>query len=146
MVMILIMVGPATGAARASDVAIGDSIAQGVGQALGIETRARVGAGSCWIKNAFSGGSYANVVISAGINDPPGQCIAALRYSIHAQRVVWVLPAAINSARLHVAAVAASFDDLTVSYACQGGCSKRNFHPASYPALANMVRRAWAVH
>ncbi len=57
---------------------IGDSIALGTGTALHVETRARVGAPSCEILRKVPGGRYDVVVISAGVNDPPGRCLEAI--------------------------------------------------------------------
>lgn len=119
---------------------VGDSIAKGTGAALGVRTVARESMSSCWIAARTPSFSGAWAVISAGINDPPGSCIEAIRARVRALRVVWILPAPINSARAHVKAVAAAHGDRTVSYACVGGCSTTNFHPASYDTLAAEVR------
>ena len=129
--------------ANAADLAYGDSIALGTGSALRVQVSAIVGASSCSIAARAPGGHYEHVVISAGINDPPGACLEAIRKAVSAGQVVWVLPAAINSARAHVLAVAQRWGDKTVSYSCAGGCSRRSFHPGSYAALAAEVRRAW---
>jgi hypothetical protein len=131
------------GAARAQDLALGDSIGLGTGGALGVHTIARVNMGSCWVRDQTPSSHYDHVVISAGINDPPGGCLNAIRARLSAGQVVWVLPAAINSARASVAAVAARWGDRTVSYACAGGCTKSNFHPGSYARVAQDVRAAW---
>jgi len=129
--------------ANAADLAYGDSIALGTGNALRVQVSARVGASSCSIAARAPGGHYEHVVISAGINDPPGACLEAIRKAVSAGQVVWVLPAAINSARAHVLAVAPRWGDKTVSYSCAGGCSRSSFHPGSYAVLAAEVRRAW---
>ena len=129
--------------AWAADLAYGDSIALGTGSALRVQVSAKVGASSCSIAARAPGGHYEHVVISAGINDPPGACLDAIRKAVSAGQVVWVLPAPINSARAHVLAVAQRWGDKTVSYSCAGGCSRRSFHPGSYAALAAEVRRAW---
>jgi hypothetical protein len=142
---LLVLVGLMEQKAKAADLAEGDSIALGTGRALGVPTHARQNMGSCWIVAHTPGGSFDHVVLSAGINDPPGPCLASLRARLTAKVVVWVLPAPINSARASVAAVAARWGDRTVSYACAGGCTRRNFHPASYAVVANAVRRAWGV-
>ena len=134
------------GKARAADMAEGDSIAKGTGAALHVPTYARTSMGSCWIFHNTPGGHFDHVVLSAGINDPPGPCLEALRARLTAKSVVWILPAPINAARAHVYAVAARYGDRTVSYSCgRGGCTKRNFHPASYGQVAISVRNAWGL-
>lgn len=130
--------------AHAENLAVGDSIAVGTGQALHVLTVAKINAGSCtWILPNAPSGSFEHVVISAGINDPPGSCIEAIRAKYAGVKVVWILPAPISSARAHVAAVARANGDMTVSYRCRGRCTKTNFHPASYPSVAAAVQRAW---
>jgi hypothetical protein len=128
--------------ARASDVAVGDSIALGTGHALGVSTYGRVGAGSCEIVRRVPRGAYAHAVISAGINDGGG-CVAAVRARVRAGVVVWILPAPINPGRAAVLAAVRPGDG-TVSYACAGPCTKSNFHPASYAVVAAAVRAAWS--
>lgn len=120
----------------------GDSIAVGTGHALGVPTYARERMSSCWIEQHMPPPA-AVTILSAGINDPPGACVGSLRSRVHG-RVIWILPAAISSARAHVSSVAAAHGDATVSYRCQGGCSATNFHPASYAAVASEVRRLLA--
>jgi hypothetical protein len=117
----------------------GDSIALGAGEALHVPTHARVGMGSCWIKDNVFGPLPAVVVLSAGINDPPGACLESLREAVGERTVIWILPAPINSARRHVESIAARYGDLTVSYNCSGTCTPFNFHPASYGALAGDI-------
>lgn len=132
--------------ANAEDLAIGDSIAVGTGQALHVRTAARENMSSCWIlAHEAVSGDFEHVVISAGINDAPGSCIESIRAKYTNAKVVWILPAPINSARAHVAAVAAAHGDKMVSYRCAGACSKANFHPKSYPSVAAAVRSAWGV-
>jgi hypothetical protein len=119
----------------------GDSIAEGTGHALGVPTFAHSGSGSCWIAEHSPELFKVNVdVISAGINDPPGECLELIRRRVHARIVIWILPAPINSARAHVLEVARAHGDLTVSYRCDGACTPFNFHPASYEALADDIR------
>ena len=131
--------------ASAADLAIGDSIALGTGQALGVRVIAVVGEPSCpnryrvGIRARTPSGSFDRVVVSAGVNDPPGRCIAAIRARLRARRVVWILPAPVNSARRAVAAVAARWGDRTVSYVA----GRDHLHPASYAVLARAVRHAW---
>lgn len=131
--------------AAASEAMLGDSIAQGTGHAMHVSTYAVKGIGSCAFLSHVPVANYQNVGISIGINDGGG-CVALVRARVHAVRVVWILPASINAGRAAVASVAADYHDGTVSYACKGGCSKVNFHPASYAALAKAMRRAWDQH
>jgi hypothetical protein len=112
-------------------IVIGDSLAVGFGAAAHIETHARVSASSCAIASFVPSGPADVIVVSAGINDPPGRCLDSLRARLHARRIIWILPAPINSARAHVAAVAAAHGDATCSYVT----GPRSFHPRSYEAL-----------
>ena len=127
--------------ARGADLAVGDSIAVGTGQALGVHTVARQNMGSCWIAGRVPGGSWDHAVISSGINDGGG-CNALVRARVHAHVVTWILPAPINAGR-GATLRAMRPGDRAVSYACAGGCSKTNFHPASYGVVAQAVRRSW---
>jgi hypothetical protein len=127
---------------EARDVALGDSIAAGTGHALGVYTVARVGAGSCEIARRVPAEVFDNAVISAGINDG-GRCVAAVRAKVRARRIVMILPAPINAGRAAVLR-AIRRGDAMVGYACRGRCTKVNFHPGSYSAVAAAVRRAWA--
>jgi hypothetical protein len=125
--------------ALAGGLVLGDSIALGTGGAMHAPTIARKSMGSCWIAAHTPRFRGAWAVISAGINDAPGACVEAIRSRVRARRVVWILPAPINSARAHVEAVAAANGDRTISYSCPGPCSTSNFHPESYAALAGAV-------
>jgi hypothetical protein len=126
----------------ANEVAIGDSIAAGTGKALGVETHAKVGAGSCAIIALVPGGHYDGAVISAGINDGGG-CVGAVRAKVDADVIVWILPAPINPGYAAVRAVARRYGDRTVRYRCAGPCTRSNFHPASYQVVAKWVRIKW---
>lgn len=129
--------------AKAQDVAIGDSIALGVGTALHVPTYAKSGMSSCWVLRHMPNASFKHAVISAGINDAPGSCIDAIFNKIRANQVVVILPAGINSARAHVAQEAQSHGFPTISYTCHGGCNRGNFHPGSYAQVANSVQSIW---
>ena len=118
-------------------IVIGDSIAVGTGAVLHMETHARVGAGSCAIMSMVPGGQYDVAVISAGVNDSPGPCLENIRARLHARRIIWILPAPVNSARSHVAAVAAEHGDGTVSYTPGAD----HLHPRSYSELAGQILR-----
>lgn len=129
--------------AKAADAAIGDSIALGTGNALHIETYARQNMGSCWIEVQTPLKNFDHVVISAGINDPPGSCLQGIRQKVKAGSVTWIVPAAINPAYKHVLNIASEYGDKVVFYTCLGGCSKINFHPGSYAEVAHNVKRSW---
>ena len=128
------------------DHVFGDSIACGTGAALRVPTTCRVGQSSCWVLHHVTNKPYRYVAVSAGINDAPGPCVRAILRRIVAQRIVVILPAPINSARANVEVAAVQYGAYPISYACKGGCSKRNFHPDSYSALARGVRGLWLTH
>jgi hypothetical protein len=121
-------------AIHAQTIVVGDSIAFGTGHAMGVRTYARVGAGSCEIAR-YKFPAADTIVVSAGINDAPGQCVRKLYARFGHARVVVILPKGINSARAHVAAVAAAYGYTTISYRTVG----RSFHPRSYPELAAAI-------
>lgn len=124
-----------------ADHCYGDSIAVGTCAYLHIPTTAHKNLGSCAIADFVSTRPFDHVVISAGINDQ-GLCVLPLRSKVHAQRVIWIIPAPINSGRAMVLQ-SMRIGDRFVTYACAGGCTKRNFHPASYAVVAAAVRRQW---
>jgi len=124
--------------ASANTLALGDSLAVGAGQALHVQTIAKVGASSCDILFTVPRARFETVIISAGTNDPPGSCIEGIRELVHADKVVWILP--VNGARSHVEAVAAVHGDKTVSYSPASGRAWP--HPKSYKPLADAVRAA----
>lgn len=145
MVVGFLLLWAAVSPSKAADMAIGDSIALGTGRALHVPTRARVGASSCAIIAYVPDRAVRHMVISAGINDG-GICDGAVRIRVHARRVTWVLPAPINAGALAAWRVVKLYGDGFVSYACRGPCTRRNFHPASYAAVAKAVRRDWNTH
>jgi hypothetical protein len=118
--------------ASANTLALGDSLAVGAGQALHVETVARIAASSCAILRSVPARHFGVVVISAGTNDPPGGCVEKIRAAVHADLVIWILP--VNGARNHVAVVARAHGDKTVSYA--PGPGRLWPHPRSYQPLA----------
>lgn len=127
---------------EAVDACIGDSICRGTGHALGIKTIAIQGAGSCRIARFGAlRRTWDHLVISAGINDD-GACVAAIFAKAKAKHLTAILPAPINGGRAAVIK-ALRPQDTSVSYACAGGCTKVNFHPGSYPAVAKAVRDVW---
>lgn len=145
LIALLVIVGSLAMCTHAfsADLALGDSIALGTGHALRMPTQAVTGAGSCAIADWRHRGSYGHVVISAGINDS-GLCVLAVRASVRAMRVIWILPAPINGGR-EMVLQSMRIGDRFVSYTCPGkhGCTRSNFHPASYAAVARAVRRQW---
>ena len=102
---------------------------------LGHALRGNTGWGPAW-RTAALRPSYDVVVISAGVNDPPGRCLEAIRARAHARRIIWILPAPVNSARAHVVEVACEHGDRTVSYVP----GRDHLHPRSYSELARKVR------
>lgn len=142
--VLVVFLGLSIQHAHAQDGSIGDSIAAGTGRALGVKTQARVGASSCWLLHHVTEWSFRYVVVSAGINDAPGPCVSAIFQRIVAKRVVVILPAPINTAYANVSRLALSHGFATIRYRCAGGCSKSNFHPASYTVLAAGVRHLWS--
>jgi len=129
----------AVSAASASDLALGDSIAFGAGHAMHVQTVAKVGASSCAILGFTPRGHFDRVVISAGVNDPPGRCIAKVLASVDAGEVVLILPPGINSARAAIGRLAREHGIKTVSYIP----GPDGIHPRSYPDLAAAVEAAW---
>ena len=110
-------------------VAIGDSLAVGVGQSMQIETHAKVGASSCWIYHHLPSDSYDTAIISAGVNDGDSKhCITEIRKSVKAKRVIWILPAAYATDEVY--AVAKKWGDTVVSYTT--GKGKTWPHPPQY--------------
>lgn len=125
-------------AAKAEDLALGDSIALGTGQALHIRTSAVEGAGSCAILGHSPSGSFEHVVISAGVNDPPGSCVEAIVQKYRGARIVMIVPSK-TSAAGHIKSVAAKYGAKAVYYRVGAD----GVHPRSYPSVAATVRRAW---
>jgi len=117
--------------------ALGDSIALGTGHALHAATVARVGASSCAIYGFMPPVEKIDLIaLSAGVNDPPGTCIEKIRARLHGKSVIWILPPPVNSARAHIAAVAAKNGDRTISYVP----GKDGLHPRSYKEVARQIK------
>lgn len=117
----------------ADTIAVGDSLAVGYASAAHVQAFARVGASSCAILRMVPAAHHERVVISAGTNDPPGSCVAAIRRAVHADRVVWIMP--VNGAGPNVMHVAAMNGDRLVYYTPAYG----GVHPASYGPMARSV-------
>jgi len=112
---------------------LGDSLALGGGTAAHEQTTARVGASSCAILKMVPSAHHDRVVISAGTNDPPGACVAAIRRAVNARLVVWIVP--VNGGGPNVLAVAAANGDRAVYYKPAHG----NVHPVSYLPMVEGV-------
>jgi hypothetical protein len=122
-------------------IAIGDSIAVGTSQALHIPAYAKERMGSCWILAHMPKRIDAErVVISAGVNDPPGRCDAAIRARIHSYNVVWIRP--VNSASVTVDSIAKRYCDSVISYVV----GPDHLHPQSYGEIAVTVKFEWNAH
>jgi hypothetical protein len=134
----LILVMGICSSSYASDLALGDSIAVGVGAALSIETVGKVGASSCAVLGYTPSGHHNRVVISAGVNDPPGRCDLAIRQKLRGSKVIWILPAT-TSARKNIENISRVFGDVTVSYIV----GRDGIHPRSYQELAARILAAW---
>jgi hypothetical protein len=127
-----------------STLVVGDSIAVGAGGALHATTYAHKGWSSCAIYAMLTTRQPTHVdrvVVSAGVNDPPGECVEAIfrDFAPFAGEIVVILPPPINSARAHIAAVAARYGAKTVSYIP----GRDHLHPRSYPELARTIRSVW---
>jgi hypothetical protein len=123
---------------------IGDSIAVGL-QQLDNECaiHARVGAGSGFITQRYSGNSSQDyVIISMGSNDPNNPSLVrnarALRRSLKAEVVIWIIPYNHTAARA-IESVAKEFSDGWV--ALRYFPSRDNVHP-QYRPVARSVQQA----
>jgi hypothetical protein len=125
--LLIVILGLLATPAWSSELALGDSLALGFGQASGMPTRASVGVSSCRILHMTPTMHFDFVLLSAGTNDPPGRCVEALRARLNAGRVQWVVP--VNAARSRVLAVASAHGDATLFYT-PGARSWP--HPGSY--------------
>jgi lysophospholipase L1-like esterase len=116
---------------------LGDSLAVGVGQARpSCQTVARTGINSsAFIATLLPGApkSARTVVISLGVNDtadmPTRVSLQALRASVSAAQVTWLLPALKEEVRQTIRAVAAQHNDRLVDTASQAGPD--HLHPSS---------------
>ena len=109
----LLALTPSLGMARSA--AVGDSLAQGFGWASHFEVYATRSKSSCWIAEHLPSGHFDFMLISAGTNDPPGNCIEQIRTQVQADVVEWVVPVA-PSARAHVISVAHTHGDRLFFY------------------------------
>lgn len=120
---------------------IGDSIALGLALAahMGCDQSAVVGRTPAAIAAHPLPRSYDWAVISAGSNNPRRINIEPdlrrIRRSVHAKRVIWVLPHSPQAARV-VYRVALSYGDGVQAFRA----GRDNLHPRSYSALWRDVR------
>lgn len=117
--------------------AAGDSIALGVGQAMGCKIQAKVGASSALIATYSVDGNLC--ILSDGSNDPTNPRLRAnverFRRKVTCSRVVWILPVH-KRARAIVRAVAAKWGDPVVSFVP----GRDGVHPRSYQSVARSLR------
>ena len=121
-------------------VAIGDSIAVGIGQAAGCVLNARVGASSSYVASHVVSYDRDVAVISAGSNDPNNPSLKKnlqkIRAKIISDRVVWILPYDRSAARI-VKSVAVTHGD---GYIDLGIFKTRDgVHPSSYASVAKKL-------
>lgn len=121
-------------------IAIGDSIAVGVGQAAHCTINAKVGASSSYIADHIVSSSKEVAVISAGSNDPSNPKLRTnldrIRSKITAKRVVWILPYDRKAAAV-VKAVAVQHGDGYVDLS--GFKTRDGVHPSSYRSVARKL-------
>lgn len=121
-------------------IAIGDSIAVGIGQAAHCTINARVSASSSYIADHVITSNKDIAIISAGSNDPNNPKLRTnldrIRSKINAKRVIWILPYN-RKAAAAVKAVAVQFGDGYIdlaSFKTQDGV-----HPSSYRSVARKI-------
>lgn len=120
-------------------VAIGDSIAVGVGQALHCSIHAKVGASSTAIVSYARGNGFC--IVSAGSNDPHNpnlrRNLEKIRSNLNpCDKIIWILPQNSKAAKV-VNAVATKHGDYVVSF--KAGAD--GVHPKSYKELANRIAK-----
>lgn len=121
-------------------VAVGDSIAVGIGQAAQCSIYAKVGASSSYIAKHTSPTGATVAVISAGSNDPHNPTLKKnlldIRAKISADTVVWILPYD-RKAAVVVKSVSRAYSD---AYIDLGTFKTRDgVHPSSYNAVAERL-------
>jgi thiamine biosynthesis protein ThiC len=122
-------------------VAIGDSIAVGVGQTAHCVINAKVGAGSSYIANHTVSTGKNIAVISAGSNDPNNPKLVSnlekIRSKIKSKTVVWIVPYNRTAARAVISVAKKNGDRYVDLIAVK---TNDGVHPASYREL---VKRVW---
>lgn len=121
-------------------IAIGDSIAVGIGQAAHCSINAKVGASSSYVADHVVSSSRDVAVISAGSNDPSNPKLRTnldrIRSKIVAKRVVWILPYDRKAAAV-VKAVAVQHGDGYIDLS--GFKTRDGVHPSSYQSVARKL-------
>ena len=119
--------------------AIGDSIAVGVGQAMHCTVRAHVGWPSSKIVTLSNGVRAELCIISAGSNDPKIPKLIVnlkkIRNNLNCNRVVWIKP--VNRTASAAVSAAMRGTDSSVSFVP----GKDNVHPKSYNSLAKSIKK-----
>ena len=121
-------------------IAVGDSIAVGIGQAMHCSINAKVGASSSFIAKHTSSASTKVVVISAGSNDPHNpnldKNLEHIRNRVNGSTVIWILPYNRTAANA-VRSVANKYNDSYIDLATQK--TRDGVHPSSYKSVANKI-------
>lgn len=122
-------------------IAVGDSIAVGVGQAAQCVLNAKVGASSGYIADHVVSINKKIAIISAGSNDPSNpklrKNLEKIRTKIRSEKVVWILPYNRKAAKI-VKSVAFANGDGVIDLASYK--SNDGVHPFSYKAVAKQVK------
>ncbi len=122
-------------------VAVGDSIAVGVGQAAHCSINAKVGASSSYIANHVVASNKSVAIVSAGSNDPTNPHLRSnlikIRSKLNSDRVVWILPYDRRAAKI-VRSVAITFGDGYIDLS--GFDTRDRVHPSSYSAVAKNIQ------
>jgi uncharacterized protein with von Willebrand factor type A (vWA) domain len=121
-------------------IAIGDSIAVGVGQAAHCKINAKVGASSSYVADHTISSNKSVAVISAGSNDPHNPRLRTnldrIRSKITAKRVIWILPYNRKAAAV-VQAAAVQYGDGYIDLAAFK--TRDGVHPSSYGSVARKL-------
>ena len=125
--------------------AIGDSIAVGVGEATGCTIAAQVGRTTAQQAALIRPLNAEWVVISLGSNDPRSpnlmQNLLFVRANIIAKKVVWLLPYDIGAADV-VRKVAAQHRDGFLAL-LNNFSTKDGVHPANYRTVSSFIMQNW---
>lgn len=121
-------------------IAVGDSIAVGIGQAAHCTINAKVGVSSSYIADHTISSNKSVAVISAGSNDPTNPRLRTnldrIRYKITSKSVIWILPYNRKAAAV-VKAVAVQHGDGYIDlYAFK---TRDGVHPSSYGSVARKL-------
>lgn len=121
-------------------IAIGDSIAVGIGQAAHCTINAKVGASSSYIAGHVISSNKKVAVISAGSNDPNNPRLRTnldrIRSKVAAKRIIWILPYD-RKAAAAVKAVAVQHGDGYIDLSAFK--TRDGVHPSSYSSVARKL-------